>query len=114
MIFAVANPALAIPKNKDEGLVQLFLLMTQEAWRLFIKIGGLLIKYVKTGVRYLVKLIMANPYTSMFLVFASGGLIILYYLLNKFGKKLTNRITWALLIIILLWALYLFVDEPNS
>ena len=76
------------PVSGEEGLVKLFLMMSQEAWRLFLKIGDLIIQSLKKFGTYVIKLIMQHPYFSLFAVFTSCALLLFNHLARKFGRKL--------------------------
>jgi hypothetical protein len=108
MICAVGNPAL--PISGEEGFVKLFLMMVGEAWDLFVKIGGLILKFLKTRATSLIKLVMKHPYFSVFVVFTSCALLLINHLARKFGRALRwyNRliiIILSLLAILLMSAL---------
>ena len=103
MICAVGNPAL--PISKEEGFFKLFWIMTQEAWHLFLKIGGLIIKILKNRGTSLIKLVMKHPYFSMFTVFTSCALLLLNHLARKFGRKLQwyDRLIIIILSLVATW-----------
>jgi hypothetical protein len=60
MICAVGNSAL--PISEKEGLTKLFLMTVREAWNLFVRIGDLIIKFLKHRGMFFKKLIMKHPY----------------------------------------------------
>lgn len=103
MICAVGNSAL--PISKKEGLTKLFLMTVGEAWNLFVKIGGLIIKFLKHRGIFFKKLIMKHPYFSMFTVFVSCALLLLDRLAKKFGRKLYwyDRLIFIILSLIATW-----------
>lgn len=103
MICAVGNPAL--PISGKEGFVKLFLMMVGEAWNLFVKIGGLIIKFLKTRATSLIKLLMKYPYFSMFTVFTSCALLLINHLARKFGRKLRwyDRLIIIILSLLATW-----------
>ena len=103
MICAIGTPAL--PINGKEGFVQLFLMMTGEAWALFVKIGGLIIKFLQTRSTYLLKLVMKHPYFSLFTVYASCSLLLFNHLAKKFGRKLRwfDRVIMIILLLLATW-----------
>ena len=89
----------------DEGLVKLFLMMSQEAWRLFLKIGDLILQCLNKFGTYLMKFIMQHPYFSLFAVFTSCALLLFNYLARKFGRKLWwyDRLLMTILALIATW-----------
>ena len=99
----VGNPAL--PISGKEGFVKLFLMMVGEAWDLFVKIGGLIIKFLKSRSKSLTKLLMKHPYFSMFTVFASCALLLINHLARKFGRKLSwyDRLIIIILSLLATW-----------
>jgi hypothetical protein len=105
MICAIGNPAL--PISGKEGLVELFLMTVGKAWDLFVKIGGLIIKFLKNRATSLIKLVMKYPYFSMFTVFVSCALLLLDHLARKFGRKIQwyDRLIILILSLIATWLL---------
>ena len=95
------------PVSGEEGLVKLFLMMSQEAWRLFLKIGDLILHYLKKFGTYVMKLIMQHPYFSLFAVFVSGALLLLNRLATKFGRKVQwyDRLLTIILALLATWLL---------
>ena len=109
MICEVKNPAL--PINEEEGFIKLFLMMTKEAWNIFLQLGGLAIKFLKGRADYLIKLLMKHPYFSMFTVLSSCSLLLLNHLTRKFGRKVTfyDRILTLILSLIATLLLYVII-----
>lgn len=109
MICTVGNPAL--PISGEEGFVKLFLMMTQETWNLFLKIGGLIIKFLKNRGTSLIKLVMKHPYFSMFTVFTSCALLLLNHLARKFGRKLQwyDRLLTIILALVATWLMSVLI-----
>ena len=103
MICAVGNPT--IPITGEESFVQLFLVMTGEAWALFVKLGGLILKFLKTHSTYLLKFIIEHPYFSLFTVYSSCGLLLLNHLAKKFDRKLRwfDRVMMLILMLLTTW-----------
>ena len=99
----------AVPVSGEEGLVKLFLMMSQEAWRLFLKIGDLILQSLKKFGTYVMKLLMQHPYFSLFAVFASCALLLFNHLATKFGRKLQWYDRLLIIILALLATLLLSV-----
>ena len=113
MIYSVGTPAL--PISTDQGFVQLFMMMVGQAWDLFVKIGGLILKVLKTYATSLMKLLMRHPYFSMFTVFASCSLLLLNHLARKFGKKLVwyHRLLSVFISLLLIWLLSILIKAET-
>ena len=109
MICAVGSSAL--PISEKEGLTQLFFMFVGEAWKLFVKIGGLFIKFLKNRGMSLIKLCMKHPYFSMFTVFVSCALLLLDRLAKKFGRRVKwyDRLIIIILSLIATWLLTLLI-----
>lgn len=93
IICMVANPTISAEEvSGEEGLFKLFLMTLEQAWDLFVKIGGLIIQWFKNSsssfVSFLVKLAMQHRYSALYLTFASCALLLAIRLAKKFGKKL--------------------------
>ena len=85
--FTPGAPVSTKDFSGDEGLTNLFLMMSQEAWRLFLKIGNLILHYMTKFGTYAMKFIMQHPYFSLFGVFVSCSLLLFNHLAKKFGRK---------------------------
>ena len=103
MICMVGNPTL--PINGKEDLVKLFLMTVKQAWDLFVKIGGLIIQWLKNRSTPLIKLAIKHPYFTLFTAFASCALLMLNHLAKKFGRKLQwyDRLITVILALIATW-----------
>jgi hypothetical protein len=86
--FSTICAVAAVPVSGEEGWVKLFLMMSQEAWRLFLIIGDLILQSLKKFGTFLMKRLMQHPYFSLFAVFASCALLLFNHLATKFGRKL--------------------------
>lgn len=103
MICMVGNPAL--PISGEEGLLKLFLMTVEQAWDLFVKIGGLIIQWLKNRSTSLIKLAMKHRYFTMFITFASCALLLFNHLATKFGRKLQwyDRLLIVILALLATW-----------
>lgn len=109
IIYAVGNSAL--PISEKEGFVKLFLMMVGEAWKLFVKIGGLIIKFLKIRATFLIKFLMKYPYLNTFAVYVSCALLLLNYLAKKFKRKLGwyDRLLIIILSLLATWLMSIVI-----
>ena len=110
MICAIGNPAL--PISKADKWIKLFMMMTQEAWQLFVKIGGLIIRYFTQYSKVLVKIAMKHPYFITFATFSSSILLILDYNYKQFGKRMWwhDRLIIIILSLGAIWLLSILME----
>lgn len=107
--FSTICAVAAVPVSGEEGLVKLFLMMSQEAWRLFLKIGDFILQSLKKFGTFLMKLILQHPYFSLFAVFTSCALLLFNHLATKFGRKLQWYDRLLIIVLALLATLLLSV-----